>query len=137
MKQLLVNTFLCLFGVWFALLDHCLIASSGVPVSGTIVVLLVLQLMIGAWVALLVNGVFPTATEALSDTGNFRLKLIVFGVPILFFLASPALLSESMYEARDRVVYRISADSPPGHALSCCWNPFFHRVARASSHAAP
>ena len=137
MKMLLVNAFLCILGVWFAFMDHCLIVSSGIPVSGRILVLLALQAIIGAWVVLVVNGAFPAATEALRDTAHFRFKLIVFGVPVLFLLASPTLLSESAYEARDSVVYRISADSPAGHALSCCWNPFFRRVVRPSSHAAP
>lgn len=56
------------------------------------------------------------------------MSLLVLGVPVFFFLASPALIAESMYEARYGVVYRISAGSPVGHDLSCCWDPFLALV---------
>lgn len=124
MRRLFINVLFLIICVWFALLDHCLIKSSGMPVSRETLILLALQLIVGTLALLLINGAFPAAAEALGDMENSRLNLIIFGVPIFFFLVSPALLSESMYEARYGVVYRISAESPAGHALSCCLNPF-------------
>lgn len=125
MRRLILNILIVIIYAWFALVDRCLITSSGIPVSGEILTLLLLQVGVAALALLLVSGAFPTVSEALGDMRKFRLNLIIFGVPIFFFLASPALLSESMYEAHNGVVYRISADSPVGHALSCCWNPFY------------
>jgi uncharacterized protein YhhL (DUF1145 family) len=122
-KRLLVNAFLAIFGAWLVLLDRCLIVSSGMPVSRLIFTLLALQLLIWVAAALLANGAFPTVGEAVRGSGRARWNVIVFGVPALLFLASPLLVSESLYGARYGYEDRILVNSHVGHDLNCCWNP--------------
>jgi hypothetical protein len=126
MKRLLANAFLVIFGAWLVLLDRCLIVSSGMPVSGKILTLLALQLLIGVAAALMANGAFPAIGEAIRGNGSARWNVIVFVVPALLFLASPLLVSESMYGARYGYEDRILVNSHVGHDLRCCWNPLAH-----------
>lgn len=128
-----MNTLLCLIGVWFALLDRCVIVSAEMPVSYGIAVLLLLQASTGVLLLLLINGAFPVAAEMATDWRNFRLNLVVFGIPLIIFVVSPAMISDSMYEARygiDKFVVQAHVV----HDLRCCLNPFAHPAARSSSH---
>jgi hypothetical protein len=124
MRRLLVNSLLLIVVVWIALLQHCLIVASGMPVSARIFALLLFQMVIGTLVFLLINGAFPAVTEATRGIRNFRLKFIVFGVPAIIFLASPALVSETLHQARYGSVDRILVNSHVAHDFRCCWNPF-------------
>lgn len=72
MRRLLVNIVFLVIGVWFPLLDRCLIVSSGMAVSAKTLTLMILQVIVWVLVLLLANGAFPTASEALSDMRNFR-----------------------------------------------------------------
>ena len=114
-------------GAWFALLDHCLIVASEMPMSREIAVLLVLQAGIGAFLWLLANGAFPTIVA--TDRRRFRLNLFVFGIPLVLFLLSPVMVSETMNQARygyDKFV----VGAHVGQDLTCCLNPFARRLAR-------
>ena len=123
MTQLLVNTFLTLFAGWFALLDRCLIAAAKMPISGEIVVLLLLQAIIFAFVVLLANGAFPVGLAAASSSAGARVKIFAFGVPLILFIVSPALISDSMYRARYGNVDKLNVHAHVGHDLACCLNP--------------
>jgi hypothetical protein len=126
MKRLLANAFLVIFGAWFVLLDRCLIVASGMPVSGKILTLLALQLLIGVAAALMANSAFPAIREAIRGSGSARWNVIVFVVPALLFLASPLLVSESIYGALYGYEDRMLVNSHVGHDLGCCWNPLAH-----------
>jgi hypothetical protein len=125
MRRLLVNTILSLFAIWFALLDRCLIAAANMPISGEIVVLLILQASIFAFVILLVNGVFPTVVEMASSGSSARLKFIVFAVPLILFVISPVMIADSMYRARYGNINKFVVHAHVGHDLACCLNPLF------------
>ena len=128
MRKALLNSILCLVGAWFALLDHCLIVASDMPMSRDIVLLLVLQAGIGAFLGLLANGSFP-GIAAMVDGRRHRLNLFVFGIPLIVFLLSPVMISETMNQARygyDKFV--VSAHV--GQDLTCCLNPLARRVVR-------
>jgi hypothetical protein len=124
MKTLVVNVVLSAFAGWFALLDRCLIAASDMPISGQIVTLLVLQAVIFALVMAVVNGAFPEVVEAGRSGASARLKLIVFVVPLILFIASPVMISDSLYEARYGSLDRLNVHAHVGHDLACCLNPF-------------
>ena len=79
MSRPLVNALLGVLAGWLALLDHCLIASAGMPVTGGIVVLLLFQAGMIAVAMLLVNGVLPLVVEMATYGSRGRMKLIVFG----------------------------------------------------------
>ncbi len=112
--------------VWFGLIDWCLIRSSGMPISGKIITLLMFQLVIGSLILLLINGVFPVVVEVMNDVGKFRLKFAMFGVPVILFLASPALISYTLYQSRYGYIDRIVVNAHVAHDLGCCWIPFEH-----------
>jgi hypothetical protein len=120
----MLNIILCGTGILLGLLDHCLIVSADMPVSGQVLTLLVLQLGVGVMALLLVNGFFPTLAEMAFEFREFRLNMFVFGVPVLFFLWSPYLLSNLMYTARYGYFDQILVDAHVFHDLRCCLNPF-------------
>ena len=125
MTRLLVNTFLSLFAGWFALLDRCLIASANMPISGEIVVLIVLQASIIAFATLLANGALPTVREMATGDASARMKLIATAPPIIFLLFSPFMISDSIYRARYGSSDRITVQAYVVHDLACCLNPLF------------
>jgi len=127
MKRLFVNTFLSLVAGWFALLDHCLIVAAEMPISGEIVVLLLFQVIMFAFIMLLVNGAFPALVAVVTNGSSMRMKLIVFGLPLIFFLISPAMISDSMYRARYGNINKFVVHAHVGHDLTCCLNPLYLR----------
>ena len=129
-RRTLLNIILSLVGAWFALLDHCLIVASEMPISREIVELLILQASIGAFLWLFANGAFPTMAEMATDARNARLNLIVFGIPLILFLGSPVMISETLYEARYGYINKFVVNAHVGHDLTCCLNPLAGRVAR-------
>ena len=124
MRNTYINILLIAVAIWFALLDRCLIQVSGMHVSSAILTLVGLQLMIGILMWMAVNGRLPAVAEVLKDSQNFRMKFVVFGVPVIFLLTSPALLSESLYTVRYGSTDRFLLNSHVVHDLSCCWNVF-------------
>ena len=120
-----MNVLLSAFAGWFALLDRCLIAAANMPISGEIVVLLILQAIIFALVMAVVNGAFPAVVAAGSGGANARLKLIVFAVPLILFIISPAMISDSLYRARYGNIDKLNVHAHVGHDLACCLNPLF------------
>lgn len=123
MRRLLVNTFQSVLAGWLALLDHCLIVSAEMPISGEIIFLLLFQASIFAFVMLLVNGAFPTVLAMATNGWSFRTKFFVFALPIIFFLISPAMISDSMYRARYGNINKFVVHAHVGHDLACCLNP--------------
>jgi hypothetical protein len=124
MTRLLVNVLLGLFAGWVALLDHCLIVVAGMPVSGEIAVLLVLQAGIFAVVMLLANGALSAMAGIATNGSSIRMKLLVFGLPLILFLISPAMISDSMYRARYGNINKFVVHAHVWHDLACCLNPF-------------
>ena len=125
MTRLLVNVLLSLFAGWVALLDRCLILVAGMPVSGEIAVLLLLQASIVAVVMLLVNGALPAIASIATNGQSIRTKFLVFGLPLILFLISPAMISDSMYRARYGNINKFAVHAHVWHDLSCCLNPFW------------
>jgi hypothetical protein len=124
MRRLLVNTFLSLFTGWLALLDHCLVAVAEMPISGEIVVLLLLQASIVALVMLLANGALSTVAAMATNGPSARMKFFVFGLPLILVLISPAMISDSIYRARYGNINKFVVHAHVGHDLACCFNPF-------------
>jgi len=124
-KRLLGNALLSLFAGWLALLDHCLIAVAEMPISGEIVVLLILQASIVALAMLLVNGALPAVAAMAGNGLSVRMKLFVFGLPLILLLISPAMISDSMYRARYGSINKFVVHAHVGHDLTCCFNPLF------------
>ena len=120
-KRLGLKAFFGLIAVWLALLDHCLIVASEMPISGPAVVLLLLQAGMGSFALLLINGAIPAMA---TNRRSGRINLIVFGVPLIFFLISPAMISDAMYRARYGSIDKFVVHAHVGHDLGCCWNPF-------------
>jgi len=125
MRRLLVNTLFSLFAGWLALLDHCLIAVAAIPISGEIVILCVLQASIISLAMLLANGALPSVAELASNGSSVRMKLFVFGLPLILLLISPAMISDSMYRAWYGSINKFVVHTHVGHDLTCCFNPFF------------
>jgi hypothetical protein len=126
-----VNIFLGLIGGWLALLDRCVITASEMPMSHDIIVLLLLQASIGMFVLLFVNGVFPVVAAMATEGRSTRMKLIVFAIPLILFVSSPAIISDALYRARYGNINKFVVHAHVGHDLKCCLNPFVHGVARA------
>ncbi len=125
MRRLLVNAFLSLLAGWFALLDHCLIVATEMPISGEIVFLLLFQASVFAFVMLLVNGAFPTVVAMAINGWSFRIKFFVFALPLILFLISPAMISDSMYRARYGNMDKFVVHAHLGQDLACCLNPLY------------
>jgi len=125
MRRLLVNTLFSLFAGWLALLDHCLIAVAAMPIPGEIVILFVLQASILSLAMLLANGALPSVAEMARNGSSVRMKLFVFGLPLILLLISPAMISDSMYRARYGSIDKFVVHAHAGHDLSCCLNPLF------------
>ncbi len=125
-RRWLVNTVLTLIAGWFALLDHCVIARSEMPISGGIVVLLLLQASIGAFVWRLVNVAFPAVSGRAADGRSTRTNLFVWGIPLILFLSAPAMISDALYRARYGNLDKFVVHAHVGHDLKCCLNPFGH-----------
>ena len=102
------------------------------PISREIVELLILQASIGAFLWLFANGAFPTMAEMATDARNARLNLIVFGIPVMLFLASPLMISETMYQTRYGYVDKFVVNAHVARDLKCCLNPFARVRARSS-----
>lgn len=127
MRRLLVNTFLSVVAGWLALLDHCLIVAAEMPISGGIVFLLLFQASIFAFVMLLVNGAFPTVLTMATNGWSFRMKFFVFALPLIFFLISPMMISDSMHRAHYGNINKFVVHAHVWHDLACCLNPFYWR----------
>jgi hypothetical protein len=109
--------------IYLGLLDHCLIVSSGVSLDSPATTVLAIQAGFLIVVAMMVNGALPAFTGLLEDLSG-RNKLFLVGIPLVFFLASPHLLSQSLYGAR---FGPLDARNHPfiWRDLSiCCVNPF-------------
>ncbi len=108
--------------MWYSLLDRCLILASGMPLAGEVSLLLVFQVCAGAFLLTLISRGFPTATAAEPSSRSLRMNLIVFMIPSVFFLLSPAILSEVLNRER----YGINKFVVHAHVardLRCCVNP--------------
>jgi hypothetical protein len=124
MRRSFANALLSVVAVWLVLLDHCLIAGADMPVSGEIIALLVLQGGMVALVLLAANGVFPTLMEMATSSTSVRMKLFVFGLPLILFLISPVMISDSMHRARYGSIDKFVVHAHVWHDLACCFNPF-------------
>jgi hypothetical protein len=124
MKRLALNTVLSLFSGWLALVDHCLITVADMPVTGEIVVLLLLQASIVAIVMLLANGALPSVVEMASGGLSFRMKFFVLGLPLILLFISPFMISDSMYRAQSGSTNKFVVHARAWHDLACCSNPF-------------
>ena len=124
MKRLLVNTFVGLFSGGFLLLDYCLIETAGMPLSGEVAFLLLLQASTSALVALIANGAFPTVVAMTTDCPGVRTKLFVYGLPLILFLISPVMISDSMNRARYGNLNKFLVHAHVWRDLACCLNPF-------------
>jgi hypothetical protein len=121
MKRILGAIVLCLVVVWYALLDRCLIVTSGMPLSPKIGLLLVLQVCAGAFLLTLFVSRRASAAIQFRDRRS-RMNLLLFGVPSMFFLFSPAIISEVL----NREHYGINKFVVHAHVardLRCCVNP--------------
>ena len=123
MSRWQVNIALVLIGSWFALLDRCVIVSAAMAISPSMVFLPLLQAGIGLCVFLAANGAFPVATEGAGDWRAFRRNAVVFGIPLILFVLSPALISEPTYGERYGYSDKFLINASVAHDLRCCWNP--------------
>ena len=130
-----MNTFLGLIGGWLALLDRCVITASEMPISREIMLLLLLQASIGAFALLFVNGAFPAVAAMATEGRSTRFKLIVFAIPLIFFVSSPAMISDALYRARYGNTNKFVVHAHVGHELKCCLNPFVRRDVPSSLSA--
>jgi hypothetical protein len=124
MKILLVNVFLSLFAGWFALLDRCLLSFAERPMSGELLVLILFQVSVFVLVMLLVNGAFPIGVAAAISGASTRLKISVFAVPLILFMISPVMISDSIYRARYGNINKFVVHAHVERDLACCLNPF-------------
>jgi hypothetical protein len=124
MSKLLLNTFLVFSVVWFALLDRCLIVTAAMPITGEIVVLLLVQATGFGFLILVANGALPEIVEIATHVRSTRIRIFVFVVPLILLLISPAMISDSMYRVRYGNINKFVVHAHVGHDLACCWNPF-------------
>jgi hypothetical protein len=111
--------------VWYSLLDRCLILTSGMPLSREISLLLILQVCAGAFLLSLLFGNSLTSTAKQVGDRSLRMNFVVFGLPAIFFLISPAIISEVL----NREHYGINKFVVHAHVaqdLRCCVNPLSH-----------
>jgi hypothetical protein len=132
MRRSLLNTVLGVLGVWFALIDQCLIAAAGMPVTGPIVVLLLFQAGMFAFAMLLVNGAFPLLVAMAGEGSHMRMKIIVCVPMLILFLISPAMISDSMYRPRYGNIDKFLVQAHVAADLACCWNPLAAHHIRSS-----
>lgn len=123
MRRMLLNTLLSVFAGWLVLLDRCLIETAGMPISGEIGLLLLLQASTIAFVALLANGVFPAVVAMATDGSSVRVRLFAFGLPIVLFFISPVMISDSMYRARYGNLNKFVVHAHVWQDFACCLYP--------------
>jgi hypothetical protein len=51
------------------------------------------------------------------------MKIFVFGIPFIFFLTSPAIISDAMYRERYGNINKFVVHAHVAHDLKCCANP--------------
>jgi hypothetical protein len=124
MRRLRLNTLLSLFASWLALLDHCLIETARMPISGEIALLLLVQASTIGSVALLANGAFPLVAAMATNGSRVRVQLFAFGLPLILFVISPVMISDSLYRARYGNLNRSVVRAHVWHDYECCLNPF-------------
>ena len=125
MRTWLVNTLLSLFALWLVLLDHCLIVAAQMPLSNEIIILMLIQASMIAFVTLLANGAFPLATEVLSEGPKTRAEFLSLAIPSMLFFISPLLISDSLYRAHYGNLNKSVVSAHVWNDLGvCCFNPF-------------
>lgn len=122
MRRVLVNISVSCLGAWFLLLDRCLVVTADAPVSGEVLTLVFLQGSIVLYALLLLNGAFPTLAAMARDGTSTRTKLLVFGLPLILFLISPVMISDSIYRVRYGNMNKFLVRAQVGHDMSCCWS---------------
>lgn len=122
MNRQLATALLGMLAGWLALFDHCLIVVAGAPVSSEIAFLCVFQASMVLIGVLITTGRLSSFADA-AGSQSFRMKLFAVGLPLMLFLISPLMISESIYRARygaDKFVIRARMLRD----LGCCLNPF-------------
>jgi hypothetical protein len=119
-----INMALVVISIWLALIDHCLVVSSGVGITSPAVFILTLQAAILLLFALLANDALPTLLDILASGPVGRGKLFSIIIVIAFFFMTPMLLSQSLYDARFGVLQAKNHPFIWRDLSVCCANPF-------------